>query len=73
MSNQKRINGKFSKSAKYVECKCLYCGKLFTVKESLLKYGRGKYDCRKCCDDHKKIIENTKEFLRRQEERDAVK
>ena len=56
MSNQKRINGKFSKSAKYVKCKCLYCDKPFTVKESLLKYGRGKYDCRKCCDDHKKII-----------------
>jgi hypothetical protein len=53
-------NGKFIKSAKCVDVICLFCKKLFKTKKSGLKYGRGKYCCRKCFDEHKKETQKGK-------------
>ena len=54
--NIKRNNGKFTQCALWVELECLFCHKKISIKESQLKYGRGKYCSRKCCDEHKKVI-----------------
>jgi len=47
-------SGKFVKFAKYVDRVCNNCGIVFSVKESDLKYGRGKCCSRKCVDAYKK-------------------
>jgi len=49
-------NGKFIKSANLISKTCLVCSTIFNIKETSLKYGRGKYCSRKCCDIHKKTI-----------------
>ena len=54
--NVRTKEGKFLNNAKRVEKTCIKCGTIFVIKESALKYGRGKYCSRKCCDEHKKII-----------------
>jgi very-short-patch-repair endonuclease len=56
MKGVKDNNGKFIQNALYVDKTCIVCKTLFKIKESALKYGRGKYCSRKCCDEHKKII-----------------
>jgi len=47
-------NGQYTKSAIYVDKSCENCGIGFQVKESDLKYGRGKCCSRKCVDENKK-------------------
>lgn len=51
---QRGKNGKFKKSAVWVNKTCENCGVVFQVKESDLKYGRGKCCSRKCVDENKK-------------------
>jgi very-short-patch-repair endonuclease len=47
-------NGQYTNSAKYVDKSCENCGMPFQIKESDLKYGRGKCCSRKCVDENKK-------------------
>lgn len=47
-------SGKFVKFAKYVDKICNNCEIAFSIKESDLKYGRGKCCSRKCVDEYKK-------------------
>lgn len=47
-------NGQYTKSAIYVDKLCENCGMSFQVKQSDLKYGRGKCCSRKCVDENKK-------------------
>ncbi len=51
---QREKNGKFRKTAKWVDKICENCGVVFQVKESDLKYGRGKCCSRNCVDENKK-------------------
>ena len=53
--NNKRENGKFVKSAIYVDRVCVICKSVFNIKKSSLKYGRGIYCSKKCSDEHKKL------------------
>jgi very-short-patch-repair endonuclease len=56
MPNNKhsKINGRFVKHATYVNKICENCGIEFEIKQSALKYGRGKCCSRKCVDENKK-------------------
>lgn len=55
MKNVKREKtGKFSPHANWVKRVCINCGIIFSIKESALKYGRGKCCSRKCVDENKK-------------------
>lgn len=49
-------NGKFINNAVLISRTCLVCSLNFNIKQSSLKYGRGKYCSRKCCDEHKKLL-----------------
>lgn len=51
---KKDKTGKFIKHTKYVDRICENCGVSFQIKESSLKYGRGKCCSRKCVDENKK-------------------
>lgn len=53
-NTKKGKNGKFISHAKWVEKTCEHCGKTFSVKESSLKYGRGRCCSRQCVDENKK-------------------
>jgi very-short-patch-repair endonuclease len=55
MPNIKRSDdGKFTKHATYVDMICENCNKTFTIKQSSLKYGRGRCCSRICVDENKK-------------------
>ena len=56
MRRLKDQSGRFIENATWIERECIVCHKPFTIKESALKYRRGKYCSRKCCDEHKKKI-----------------
>lgn len=49
-------SGKFINNAVLITKTCLLCSSTFNIKESAIKYGRGKYCSRKCCDEHKKSL-----------------
>jgi hypothetical protein len=47
-------NGRFISHAKRIEKICENCGNIFLIKESSIKYGRGRCCSRKCVDENKK-------------------
>jgi very-short-patch-repair endonuclease len=57
MPNIKKSNktGKFIRHAPYVKKTCENCGMEFEIKQSALKYGRGRCCSRKCVDENKKL------------------
>jgi very-short-patch-repair endonuclease len=54
MKDKQNNKGHFKKTAIWVDKTCENCGTTFQVKESDLKYGRGKCCSRKCVDENKK-------------------
>lgn len=54
MQNKRNNKGQFKKTAILVDKICQNCGVEFQIKESDLKYGRGKCCSRKCVDENKK-------------------
>jgi very-short-patch-repair endonuclease len=55
MNNYKKgMNGKFVPFASWSERTCENCKKVFKIKTSSLKYGRGRCCSRKCVDENKK-------------------
>jgi very-short-patch-repair endonuclease len=78
MPNIKKSNktGKFVKHATYVKKICENCGIEFEIKQSSLKYGRGRCCSRKCVDENKKRTyagENNPSFGRKQSEEERKK
>jgi very-short-patch-repair endonuclease len=68
--------GKFVKHATYVKKNCENCGIEFEIKQSDLKYGRGRCCSRKCVDENKKktyVGQNNPSYGRKQSKEETQK
>lgn len=68
--------GKFVKHATYVKKTCENCGVEFEIKQSSLKYGRGRCCSRRCVDENKKrtyVGQNNPSYGRKQSREEKEK